>query len=198
MKKLGVFGLLLGVALGSGCVRIMVPILEDKDLIADSSLAGEWVQEGSAGERLRIEPPDPEKCYLLVYTDDKGKAGKFIGRFGRLGDLTIAEIRPVDLPEEWSDSYKAHFAPLFSFFVVSSTKPALRFRGFDTDWLKKYVKEHPGELSVAPSDDSLITSAAGAIRAFVLKHWKDVGAMSDEAVFVRRALADATKRNETS
>jgi len=185
MKKIGVMGLLLGVALGSGCVRMMVPILEDKDLIADSSLAGEWVRQGETGEMLRIGPPDSQKSYNLEYTDDKGKSGKFVGRFGRLGDLTIAEIRPVELPEEWSDTYKGHFAPLFSFFVVSSTKPALRFRAFETDWLKEYVKEHPGELSVALSDESLITSGAWAIRAFVLKHWKDEGAMSEEGVFVR-------------
>jgi hypothetical protein len=185
MKKLGIFGLLLGVALGSGCVRTMVPILEDKDLIADSSLAGEWVQEGSAGETLRIAPPDSEKSYNLEYTDDKGKSGKYIGRLGRMGELTIAEIRPVDLPEEWSDSYKGHFAPLISFFVVSSTKPALRLRAFETDWLKEYVRAHPGELSVASSDEALITSGAWSIRAFVLKHWKDVGALSEEGVFVR-------------
>lgn len=185
MRKIGIVGLLLGLALCSGCVRMMVPILDDKDLISDSSLAGEWIQEGNSQQSLRIEPPDSEKHYRIEFRDDKGKSGKFIGQIGRLGELMVAEIGPADLPDEWSDTYKGHFATLTSVFVVTATRPALKFRGLDADWLKEYLKAHPDELTIAPSDENLVTSGAEAIRAFLLKHWKDEGALSEEAVYVR-------------
>lgn len=186
MRKIAVIGLLAGLALCGGCLRVMVPILDDKDLISDSSLVGEWVQEDNPKQILRIEAPDAQKSYRIELIDEKGRSGRFLGRLGRVGDLTIAEIKPVDLPEEWSDEYKGHFAPLISFYVVNATKPALRFTGFETDWVDEYLKAHPDELTVAPGDKNLVTSGPQAIRSFLLKHWKDKGALADEAVFVRR------------
>ena len=186
MRKIAVIGLFAGLALCVGCLRTMAPILEDKDLISDGSLAGEWVNKDEPKQILRIEAPDAEKGYRIELIDDKGKSGRFLGRLGRVGELTVAEIRPVDLPDEWSDEYKGHFAPLFSFYIVNATKPALKFTGFETDWVDEYLKAHPDELTVAPDDKHLVTSGPDGIRSFLLKHWKDKGALADEAVFIRR------------
>lgn len=190
MKKIAVLGLLAGLALCVGCLRTMAPILDDKDLIADASLAGEWINQDKpdSKEILRIGVPDAKKHYPIEYIDEEGKPGRFLGKIGRVGDLTVAEISPEDLSEEWSDEYRGHFVPLFSFYIVSGTKPVLRFAGFDTDWVEKYLNAHPGELTVAPSDKDLVTSSPEAIRSFLLKHWQDKGALSDEAIFVRREV----------
>jgi len=63
----------------------------------------------------------------------------------------------------------------------------LKFTTFETDWFEPYLNAHPGELAVAPGDKNLVTSGPAAIRAFLLKHWKDKGALSEESVLVRRS-----------
>jgi hypothetical protein len=187
MKKLVVIGFLAGVALGASCIRTLAPTVEDKDLIADATLAGEWVNREDPQQFLRIEPPGADKHYKLRFTGEKGKSGSFDAKLGRVGELIVAEVRPEELPEVWSDEYKGHFAPLYSFYVVYDLKPALKIGGLEADWLGPYLKAHPAELAVSPVDDGLIVSPPEAVRAFLLKHWKDPGALT-QAVFVRREV----------
>jgi hypothetical protein len=85
MRKIAVIGLLAGLAFCAGCVRTMAPIVEDKDLIADASLAGEWVVQDNPKQILRIEAPDAEKHYRIEFIDEKGRSGRFIGRISCLG-----------------------------------------------------------------------------------------------------------------
>jgi hypothetical protein len=187
MRKMAVLGLLAAVALGSGCVRTLAPTVEDKDLIADASLAGEWVNQENTRQILRIEAPGADKHYQIVFTDEEGKSGRFDGKLGHVGGLVVAEVTPEEPPEAWSDEYKAHFAPLFSFYVVYDLKPALRIGALEADWLEPYLKAHPGELAVSPGDNDLIISPPEAVRAFLLKHWKDPGALT-QADFIRREV----------
>jgi hypothetical protein len=83
--------------------------------------------------------------------------------------------------------YKGHFAPLFSFYIIYATEPALRIGAIETDWFEPYVKAHAGEVALSPRDNDLVISSPETLRAFLLKHEKDQGAIA-QAVFVRREI----------
>lgn len=187
MKKIAVFGLLVGLSFWAGCVRTLAPVVEDKDRIADASLAGEWANQEDPKQIIRVAPPGADKSYEIEVVDENGRSGKFTGWLGRVGELLLAEITPEVLPEGWSDEYKGHFAPLFSFYIIYATKPALRIGAIETDWFGSYIKAHPGEVALSPRDSDLVISPPETVRAFLIKHHKDQGAVT-EAVFVRREV----------
>ena len=54
------------------------------------------------------------------------------------------------------------------------------------DRLKSYLDAHPTELQSIKRDDALIVSSSTAdFQEFVLRHYKDDGAMTDQKSFVR-------------
>lgn len=190
------FWLLLGLAfsslLATGCVRTMDPILTDEQVITDDSLIGRWVtKEGD--ESIEVQPSGKEKMLKVVYSDSKGKKGPFLVRLGKINELMVAEIRPDEPAPDASDVYKAHLLPLYSFFIVQQTTPRLVLSTMSTEWLKKYLEEHPGELQVRnPGNELIVTAPTADFQTFLLRHHKDPGAIGEEALFVRPG--DATTR----
>ena len=76
-----------------GCVRMIHPALEDSQLITDSALVGDWVDED--GQQIHIAQP-AENIYSVRLTDSDGHTGVFDVRLGHVGELLLADIRPAN------------------------------------------------------------------------------------------------------
>lgn len=185
-----VFALIL---LVQGCVRSIQPVLNDNQVVAANELLGKWVTDDGK-QSVDVQAADQPNQYRVLYTDDSGKQGTFIGRFGNVGEIRLIELQPEDPVPNASDTYRAHLVKLYSFLLVRQTKPRLVCATMSTDWLKKYLDAHPGELqTIRPTNDDLIVTAPTAdFQVFLLRHWKDDGAFGDPGTFVRPG--DATTR----
>jgi hypothetical protein len=101
-KTLGCW-LLIGLTILAGCVPSLNAVYTEEDLVFDPALVGVWTQEGNAA-RWEFSKSDG-KSYRLLYTDERGQQGRFIGhtiyrvRDGQ-GKLTLAAI-----DFKWLDEY---------------------------------------------------------------------------------------------
>jgi hypothetical protein len=169
--------------LAGGCVRSVQPILQDNQLVAGDPWLGYWITEDK--ELITINPKNGnDKTYNAVYIDKDGKIGTFDVRFGKVGDLTIAESHPTDPRADASDGYKLHLLPLYSFAVLGQAANGdVTLRLMDPKWLKTYLEAHPRELAyiMPDGDDPLFTAPTADLQAFLLKHAYDEGAFGTPA-----------------
>lgn len=171
---------------GGGCVRSIEPVLKDDQLIVDNALAGKWVSdEGKVS--AEVQPAGTDKVYKVLYTDDKGKQARLVARLGKIGELTIAEFSPDEPTGDVSDVYWAHLMPVYSFLIIQQTKPQLIITTMSAEWFKKYLDAHPEELKVIKrgSDEVIVSSPTEDLQTFILRHWKDEGALGERQTFAR-------------
>jgi hypothetical protein len=184
LAKNVIVGVLLALGLlAGGCVRTTHPVLTDDQLSPNDALLGKWVsKDGKTSAELK--PGDAGK-YKLVYTNEDGKSGNFLVRFGKIGEVSVAEIAPDAFTPKSSDEYKSLLMPMYTLVVIQKTDPELVLTGISIDWLKKYVKAHPDELDVNNPDDLVIESPTIDFQGFFTRHYKDDGMLTDPATFVR-------------
>jgi len=194
VRRIALMALLAACFYACGCVRSIHPVLNDQQVFTDDSLAGTWVTDDGR-QRIDVQKPLADKTYAVLYTDGDQKTGSFQVRLGKVGKLTIAEVKPQDPLPQASDVYKAHLLPLYSLLIVSQTAPQLKVATLSQDWLKKYLQGHPNDLQVVDLDkDSLVvTSSTDDMQKFILQHWQDQGALEEPSILVRPG--DATTRN---
>jgi len=185
----------------TGCVRSLYPIYTDDTLTYDPAFLGAWVSED--GEtRLEIaasstnDEPDAVKSYSVTHTDKDGERGHLIGHLAKVGDFLIADLTVGDeegLPA--SDLYKAHLAPLHTFWVVRLDHggDALTVRAMEHDWMQKFLDANPAAVAHFKSrDDIVLIAPSEQLQKFLLAHAKDEGMLSDVETFRRTKPAAAT------
>ena len=152
-----------------GCVPSLNPLYTDENLVFEPALLGVWKQpQGSA--RWEFSKLD-DKSYRLLYTDDKGQQGRFVGRLARLeGDLFL-DLYPEDPEMDASGFYKFHLVPIHTIYRVRGTQPKLELAAIDFKWLDEYLTSHPQEIECATFNGrKLITAPTPAVQKFVLAH----------------------------
>jgi hypothetical protein len=185
--RVALFALLFLSLFASGCVRTTHPILTEDQVISNNALLGKWVStDGKTSAELSA---GDEGKYKLIYTNEQGKSGHFLLRFGKIGDLAVAEISPDAFSADVSEEYKGLLMPLYMMLVIEKTQPQLLVASPSADWLKKYVTAHPDDLDVNNVEDLIVQASTEDFQAFFLKHYKDAGMLGDPASFVRPAPA---------
>jgi hypothetical protein len=175
------FALLMVSVLAGGCVRSTHPILKDEQVTANDALLGKWVaKDGKVSAELR---PGEDNKYKLSYTNEDGKTGNFIVRFGKIGDVQVAEISADAFTPQSSGEYKSLLIPMYMMVVIQKTTPRLELSAMSTDWLKKYAQGHPDELDVNP-DDLIVNASTDDFQIFFMKHLNDAGMLGEAGVFV--------------
>lgn len=169
----------------SGCVRTIQPILKDDQVVLDNSIVGKWVDD-EGKQSYDVQPANRDKVYKSLYTDKDAKQANFLVRMGKIGGMTVAEIRPDDPAPDASDACKIYLLPLYTFVVIQQTSPKLVVQPMDPDWLKKYLDAHAGELQIAKvgDNDFVVTSTTEEFQAFLLRHSKDEGIFDKPAALV--------------
>ena len=176
MNRLTVAAVLLGIAVLSGCVPCLHAIYTDRDLISDPALFGVW--EGEHEMRWEFTKTDAT-TYRLVMVE-KQEQGIFEARLVKLEGVLFLDLFPVqpDWPKKTdSKFYQNLWVPVHTFCVVDSITPKLRIRWMKDEWLKDYLKTHPGALqcdmgSGRPTDNRLLVTA----RLKTSRHsWSSIG-----------------------
>lgn len=161
--------LLAGALLLAGCVPSLHPLYTEKDLVFTPELLGTWSPKG--GKESWAFSADEPRSYSLVYTDEKGRAGKFRVRLLRLEGKRFLDLYPEDPARQGNGYYALHLVKAHSFLYVESLEPRLRLAGMNPHWLERLLARNPGAIAHERRGEQIVlTAATPALQAFVLKH----------------------------
>lgn len=160
---------LMGLTIFAGCVPSLNPVYTDETVVFEPALIGDWRQPDSKA-RWEFDKADA-RSYRLVYTDDQGQQGRFIGRLARLEGELFLDLYPEDPQFDASGFYKFHLVPIHTIYRVRTTQPKLELAAIDFKWLDEYLTSHPQEIEFATfSGRKLITAQTAAVQKFVVAH----------------------------
>ncbi len=168
LKTLGCWSL-FGWTLLAGCVPSLNAVYTEENLVFDPAMIGTWTQEGSPA---RWEFSKSEgKSYRLLYTDERGQQGRFIGHLAQIEGERFLDLYPEDPQMEAAGFYKFHLVPIHTIYRVRGTQSTLNLAAIDFKWLDEYLTSHPQEIESATfSGRKLITAPTAAVQKFVLAH----------------------------
>lgn len=160
---------MIGLTLLAGCVPSLNPLYTDDTLVFEPALLGVWKQpEGSA--RWNFSKLD-DKSYRLLYTDEQGQQGRFIGHLVRLDGELFLDLFPEESQMDASGFYKFHLVPMHTIYRVRGTQPNLKLAAIDYKWLDEYLANQPREIEYATFNGrKLITAPTPDVQKFVRAH----------------------------
>jgi hypothetical protein len=173
------FYLLAGI-LGS-CVPSLHPLFTDKDLIFKEELVGVWAEDNSkeTWEFKRYNNDDSNKRYKMIYTDEKGKEGRFIAILGKLNDMLFLDLFPESPELETNDFYKIHLLGVHTFIKIEQIEPTLQMRTMDHYKMKNILENDPNLVrhEILEDQDSkiVLTASTEKLQQFMIKHANDEG-----------------------
>ena len=160
---------LISLAVFAGCVPSLNPVYSDQTLVFEPALVGLWTQPNSKA-RWEFAKLD-DKSYRLLYTDDQGQQGRFVGRLARLEGELFLDLYPEEPQMDASGFYKFHLVPIHTIYHVRTTQPKLELAAIDFKWLDEYLTSHPQEIECATFNGrKLITAPTAAVQKFVVAH----------------------------
>ena len=161
--------LLAGLLLLGGCLPSLNAVFTEETLIYDPSVVGIWMQTG-AKARWDFAQRD-EKSYLLVYTDNDGREGRFVGRLAEIEGMLFLDLYPEKMETGASPFYDVHLAPLHTIYLVRQTAPSLQMAAIDYSWLETFLADNPTAIQHAVFNGrKLITAPTEDVQAFVVEH----------------------------
>jgi hypothetical protein len=182
LKRLAAAGAALLLA---GCIPSLHPFYTEKDLAFDARLLGTWSPQGEK-ETWAFSAHEPT-AYRLVYTDDKGRAGRFKVRLLRLQGHSFLDLHPEEAAPEQNDYYRLHLVRAHSFLHVRKLEPTLVFTAMNPSWLEKHLKANPGAIAHERLAGGIVLTAdTAALQVFVLAHLETKDAFGKPAELIRQ------------
>jgi hypothetical protein len=177
------------VALLTACIPSVNSFYEDKDLVSDNHLAGEWQfkeDPGAPDSQLWKFEEAGKGTYKLMVDDNSGKHGEFSAHLFKLKEKLFLDVIPtkVDFATNQIDQVACAIFPGHLLIFVPELDSSLKVAFMDYDWLKKYLDEHSSELAhhKEQDDEILLTASTPKLQKFVLKHFKEMFGKQNELV----------------
>ncbi len=169
----------------TGCIPSVHPLYTDQDLIFDPLLVGVWANKD--GKETWTFTKKAENAYTLLYVDEKGKKGEFAVYLLKVGDRRFLDLYPTDPDLQQNDFYRCHLMPVHTFMRLQQQGDGIQMAVLKTDWIKKYLQEHPNALKHEKMDDGiLLTAQPKDMQAFLLKHDKTADTWDECSPMTRR------------
>jgi hypothetical protein len=179
-------------ALLAGCVQSLHPFATDAQTTFDEKFVGTWAD--AELKNLLVVARAPEgNAYAVTYTDDHGKAGRFVARVAKVGDVLLADVAPAEpkFADDANDTYVAQLLPVHTFVVIERAgDDVVWIKAMDYGWFKKYLAAHPDEVKFEKigTDRYLLTGPTEQVQAFAIKHLQTPGAYGEPTEFQRQAI----------
>lgn len=200
MKKLNLLLLAGAAVLLSACIPSVNPFYTEKDAVFDPRLLGEWQEKDTKDqpESWEFEKGD-DKAYKLTTMDKEGKRGEFAAHLFKLKREHFLDLVPTkcDYATNQADLVAFAMFPGHLLMRVSQLDSKLKLAAFNSDWLEKYLKEHPKALAHHLEDKHiLLTADTRALQRFVLKHLGEGELFPEPGEMVRRPGAPAEAKQK--
>ncbi len=165
-----------------GCMAMVHAPYTDADLTFDPELVGTWVDSAEGGSFQLIARED--RAYVLVWTDEDGRSGRFIAHQFRLGENVFLDIVPEPLHSPL-EGYEYHFLPLHTLLLMKRDGPCLEVRSLRIDSLRQYLKTHPSAVTYTVGnhvgdEDILLTARTNRLRLFLADYVRRPGIWDEE------------------
>jgi hypothetical protein len=156
----------------AACIPSINPFYNEKDVVFEKKLLGEWQEKDNADEpQIWNFEEGKDKAYKLTVTEKEGKHGEFEAHLFKLKQEYFLDVIASEIGTNVADLIKASLVPGHLLFRVPQIEPELKLASVDFDWLDKYLKEHPKALAHHRDDDRIFLTADTAdLQSFVLKH----------------------------
>ena len=182
--------LLTSATMAVGCMGMVHAPYTDADLTFDPELVGTWVDTAEGGSFQVITHED--RAYVLVWTDEDGRSGRFIGHQFRLGQNVFLDIVPEPLHSPL-EGYKDHFLPLHTLLLIKRDGPRLEVRTLQIDSLRQYLETHPSAVTYTivnhvGDEDILLTALTNRLRLFLADYVRRPGIWDEEDVLYRLSV----------
>ncbi len=182
--------LLTSATMAVGCMGMVHTPYTDADLTFDPELVGTWVDTAEGGSFQVITHED--RAYVLVWTDEDGRSGRFIGHQFRLGQNVFLDIVPEPLHSPL-EGYKDHFLPLHTLLLIKRDGPRLEVRTLQIDSLRQYLETHPSAVTYTivnhvGDEDILLTALTNRLRLFLADYVRRPGIWDEEDVLYRLSV----------
>ncbi len=175
MKIRKMLPIVLAVAL-AGCVPSLHSLFTDADVIFEPQLIGIWANTDNAEETWRFKPNlQQDNKYEVIYTDDDGKTGIFIGALGKIDSMTFLDLYPGEVEISANAFYKAHLLPAHTFIKIEQIRPTLKMRAMNPDKFANMLENDPNLIKHEIIDDDrvVITASTQQLQQFMKQHAND-------------------------
>lgn len=170
----------------AACIPSVSPFYNDKDVVFDQGLLGEWQEKGKTNEPevWKFEKAGDNGFKLTVA--EAGKTGEFSAHLFKLKQEQFLDLVPTkcDYATNQADLVAASMFPGHLLVHVPQIEPELKLAFFNFDWLADYLKRHPKALAHHEEQEEIVlTAETSDLQKFVLKHmgtnelFKDIGEM---------------------
>lgn len=197
--------LLLLTGLLAGCWQKSVsPFYTAKDVVAESKLAGVWREPRDPNETAEdnratweFTRGDDKRFDLVIWNkEDRQEYDAYVFK---LGDERYLDIG--------SKSRAISTTPVHHLFKLISVEPELKLAALNTDWMQKWLRNHPESIAhvavIDPEhredrdkDELVLTASTKSLQAFVRQHAAEENFFAEPTVFRRHSNAVNTR--ETS
>lgn len=161
------------IALGlTACIPSLHPFYQEKDLVFDPRLLGEWQEKGETNDvEMWAFERASTNAYKLTVTEKDGKRGQFSAHLFKLKSEYFLDIIPTEC--EMSPS-QAEWVALAMFpghllLRVTQMEPELKLAAFNYDKLAKLLEENPRVIAHHTENERIIlTGNTSALQRFVM------------------------------
>jgi hypothetical protein len=168
-----------------GCgVGSVNPVVPDADAISDNRIIGTW-QDERRKETATISV-QADKKYRVVYTDEDGKVGRFIGMLGNVGAFQVLDLQPEEPVPAASDAQRSLLLRAHGVVVIASTGNVLKSRLLLKDSLVAHLNRpptHTAHLTIANS--VLLTASSTEVRRWLADILSRPGVLDEAGVWRR-------------
>ena len=170
MRKItGILFLAIGL-LASGCIYSLHPFYQDKDVIFDESLLGEW--EAENGDQTTISRQGKDAYLLVSEPHDGGKKYSFSVHLFKLGKGTF-----MDMTTNSEDTPVPLAVPAHSLTKIDIGQDQITVQGLNYDYLEKLSKKKKIPVAYtmikgqfADSSYAVATGSTKEIQKYLLKN----------------------------
>ena len=189
MKKRTLISIGAAAILLAACIPSVNPFYQEKDVVFDPHLVGEWQdKESTNNPEIWLFEQSTNKAFDLTVTEE-GKTGKFRATLFKLKQEQFLDLIPIECnyaPDQ-AALVAASMSPGHLLMRVGQIEPELRIASCDYDWLGKYLQTNSGAIAHHTENDSMIfTADTKDLQKFVLKHLGTNELFKEYGTMVRR------------
>ena len=173
MKKRNLIAFAAAAVLLAACIPSVNPFYQDKDVVMDPHLIGEWQERGKTNEpEVWKFEQSTNNAYKLTVTEE-GRTGEFSARLFKLKQEQFLDLIPTDCDFATNQAYLVGFSmfPGHLLMRVGQIEPELKLAVTDYDWLEKFLLKNPKAVGHhLESERIILTADTSDLQKFVLKH----------------------------
>jgi hypothetical protein len=190
MKKRNLIAIGAAVILLAACIPSVNPFYQEKDVVFDPHLVGEWQEKDKANdpEVWKFEQ-STNNAYDLTVTEEGGKTGKFRAHLFKLKQEQFLDLIPTDVDFATNQASLVAFStfPGHLLMRIGQTEPELKIAITDYDWLEKDLQKNPKEVAHhVEYERILLTADTRELQKFVLNHLGTNELFKEYGVMVRK------------